>query len=380
MLKDQSSSSVVLSMEEMNSFRNEWTEIYEQNAVKPHYLSFEFISLWFKCFALPSQARIFRIVSDGITIGFLPLVIKKDGYFKILKSLTNAHCMHSGPLVRDGYLSLFKKLLFVELSSNYSSWDVFTFDYVYSFDRNSSLFCDDVLTNIQRRWQKRTTPTYVTSLTSGYENYISSMSKNWRNNINKWARRLMKSGQSRFVCYQGTEGLLHWPELLRLEDSGWKGENGSSLMRIGSNYQNYYLGLIDILGRSGDLRLFFLELNGLAIAGGFGYIENNTFHYWKTGFDAKYQNLSPSNQLFLFVVKNMIDDSSSVTNIHAFTGDFGYKHRYSNEEAVSSTFIIYNRTIFGWMACYFDFIKKAVKGNEFGYRIVMAIKKIINNR
>lgn len=365
---------------EMESVRNEWTEIYQGNSVKPHYLSFEYVMLWYSCFALPDQIKIFRIVDNGTTIGFLPLVMRTEHGLNVLKSLTNFHCMHSGPLVRSGYESKFSAYVYDELFSNGSKWDVLQYDYLYSFSETDNMFLDHGLNLPGANVRKQTYKNYVIILGESFEAYLMGLDQKTRRNYNLSKNRSIKAGISSFRHYEGPEAKRQWPELVRLEDMGWKGESSSSLKRIGPDYQRYYDGLIELLSKSGTLRMFFWLLDGRPIAGGVGYFENDVFHWWKAGYDPAYHAMSPSNLLLFAIIDHMISEYPHVKKINLFTGDFGYKHRYCNEEAYCSELTLYNKTLPGIVACYFNKAKTTAKNYALINKTVEQFRKLRSSK
>jgi len=371
-------SPIISSLDEMESVRNEWTEIYEGNDVKPHYLSFDYVRLWYNCFATPDQIRIYRIVDNDITIGFLPLVGESKFSLKILKSLTNFHCMHSGPLVRNGYEMQFTERAYGVLHSSESSWDLLHYNYVYSFSKNTFPldYDSDIFVN---KFQKSISPNYVISLGNSFNDYFINLDQKFRRNYNLSKNRSTRAGVNTFKHYTGLEAKRQWPELVRLEDMGWKGEKSTSLKRIGLNYQKYYDGLLELLAERGTLSLFFWLLDDKPIAGGIGYIEDNVFHWWKAGFDPAYQAISPSNLLLFSIIDFLTVHCPNVKKINMFTGDFGYKHRYSNEEAYCSEITIYSRTVMGVGAYYFEEIKRRAKRHTIINKIIELSRKYGGN-
>lgn len=367
---------LISSVAEMESVRDEWTEIYQGNSVKPHYLSFEYVMLWYSCFALPDQIRIFRIVDNGMTIGFLPLVMRNEHCLNVLNGLTNFHCMHGGPLVRFGYESKFSARVYDELFSNGSKWDVLQYDYLYSFSKRDVMFLDHGLTLPSVNVWKQTYTNYVIKLGDSFETYLMGLDQKTRRNYNLSKNRSVKAGISAFMHYEGSEAKGQWPELVRLEDMGWKGEKSSSLKRIGPNYQRYYDGLLELLSEFGTLRMFFLLLDDRPIAGGVGYVENDVFHWWKAGYDPAYQAMSPSNLLLFAIIDHMISEYPHVKKINLFTGDFGYKHRYCNEEAYCYGLTLYNKTLLGTVACYFNKTRKTAKNYALINKAVGQFRKL----
>ncbi len=359
--------------EQLIDLKDEWEGLYHSCESKSHYLEFEYIRRWYECFSAPDQIRIIRVINNGLVIGFLPLVMKSARGLNVLTSLTNYHCMHSGVLVRNGYDEAFTSTVAEIIHDRTTRWDVLRCEYIYSFTKYSALF--ELIQNKSKlAWESIDVPTYTIELNRSFQDYYCGLSAKTRKNNNNLKGQMSKIGLSRLVCYQGEEAIKRWPDLLRLEDSGWKGEKGSSLLRINEKYQNFYVGLIDLMAASNSIRLYFLELNGTAIAGGFGYVEDSVFHWWKAGYDQKYKELSPSNQLFIFIVEHIISTSPQIAKIHLFAGNYGYKHKYSKTDSSSTDLILYNRTMLGRLFFLISKLKKTIKRNHTASKLLLYVK------
>lgn len=149
---------------------NEWNSIYNTNSFKSIFNSIEFIRLWYKCFAEPEHVRIYKAVYKGNTIGFLPLVSQKKTV-RTLISLTNSHCMHTGPLVKEGYEDLFPAIILEELFKDRHVWDLLLYRYSYDFSKCPMLFPDDLLKNRGVLYTWNNEPTYSVPLGDPLEAY-----------------------------------------------------------------------------------------------------------------------------------------------------------------------------------------------------------------
>src|SRR5207253_356931 len=120
----------------------------------------------------------------------------------------------------------------------------------------------------------------------------------------------------------GDGAVAEWPTMVRIENAGWKGEAGSSLRHVSDEYRRYYAGFLALLAKRGDLSLYFLDLNGAAIAGVFGYREGDVFHWFKTGYDEAFAEYSPSNLLLLAIIDDLITHRADTGRMHLFPVDF----------------------------------------------------------
>ena len=348
--------------EQLEVVESEWKEIYGESKRRSPFLSYEFIKLWYECFAGPEDIRIYLARKGNRTIGFLPLIVQKAGPIRILKSITNDHCFHSDPLFNRSYENIFAETLLKEILEDDGSWDIFKFSFSYSFSQLPGLFSDELLNNMDVVWERREQPTYAISLNKSYEEYFrKDLSLNTQKNFMRYLNRLKKAGDYRVVECRGTEGLNRWDDFVELEDSGWKGEEHSSIKSISQSYQKYYMSFVELLANQDDLDMYFLELNGMPIAGVFGYSDGEIYHWWKTGYDEKYKDLSPSNLLILFIIKHIMKHYPKIKMFHMFPSDYNYKHRYTNMTATCFETIIFSPSKRGRLVYAFDKLKGNVR-------------------
>lgn len=349
---------------QLHSIRKEWDTIFHKSSRKSYLLSFDYISHWYNCFAKPGQVRIYRAINNnGKTIGFLPLRLHcPKPPTRVLTSLTNEHCLLSEPLVIKGDENIFPELILENILQDKSSWDVLQNSFSYSFSLIPGLFLPTILSNIPLPWHIRIQPTYIVSLNKSFQNYLKNdASPNTKKNFMRIKNRLTRAGSFRIKHYQGKVAQLYWPEFVRIEDSGWKGKEGSSIKKLSPAYQEYYHGLIAILSDKNALNIFFLEFNNQIIAGVFGYIDGETFHWAKTGYDEHFKEFAPSNLLLLFIIEELITNFPQTKIFHMFPWDYGYKHRFANVDASCFETLIFNSTFRGKLASYTFNFKEKIK-------------------
>lgn len=348
-------------LDALDSIKDEWNELYQKSGCASHYLTFEFISLWYSCFATPEQIRIYQIVEEGETVGFLPLILKTRGGIRVLSSLTNYHCMHSGPLVRKGSEVVFQSLLLSELYRGWPDWDLLKLEYSNDFDRLPILFSPELLHANGCRWRSNSEPSYTVRLDLSFKEYFAELSAKVRKNYNNMKSRYDRSVTWSVMLYQGSEAIDHWDTFLELENSGWKGEGGSSIKNIPENFKRFYNGLLCQLAKRGALIVSLLWYDGAPISSAFMYCEGSILHMFKAGYDKNFHSQSPSNILFIETVRILCEAPNGLTLLNMFPGDFGYKHKIMQQEHQCHTTLLYRRTLRGRFLYRYSQLKTLVK-------------------
>jgi CelD/BcsL family acetyltransferase involved in cellulose biosynthesis len=342
----------VANLSDFCALKNEWKALELASQWKSIFSSHEFVQLWYECFASPESVRVYRIADNGETLGFLPLVFARRRGTRMLKSLTNPHCPHNVTLCRTGHNQVFE-VRAMECLVQDRSWDFIFEQNRYSFVPSPAL--GSVAANAtQLHRRERTTTDYAIVFPRTFDEYFGSLPSKLKKKLRGSFKRLEAAGEVRVVNHQNRTALASWSDFLRLEDSGWKGQGGSSIRRLDASYQRYYERFLDLLSARGELSLYLLELNGKAIAGALGYTEGDVFHWFKTGYDEQFHEFSPSHRLMFGIVEDLIETRPDIHRFHMFPDDFGYKHRYANENPVCHEMVLYNRTLGGTFARLLD--------------------------
>ena len=348
--------------DELKNIESEWDELYLLSEINSHYLTFEFVQLWYSCFATPDQIRIVRIVEDKLTIGFLPLVMSSSKGFRTLSSLTNYHCMHCGALVRKGYGDVFQTFFLKQLFETYHCWDILKFSYSYDFDQFPGLLSAEKLNAEKICWLRQFQPTYSISPDLGFDIWVKKqLSKKTYKTYKDLLNKYKKSSSWSLQQFCGQDALAQWNTFLELENSGWKGTGGSSIKKLPENYSRYYQALVAELAERGDLTISLLEYENKYIAAAFMYREGDILHVFKAGFDEDFRHLSPSNMLLMENIKIHSELAEPPKILHLFPGDFGYKDKYASTEIQCSFTQIFNNNFRGKIAYSYRKFKNLVK-------------------
>lgn len=366
----------IRSMDELEQVRDEWNDVYKASGMNLPILTYEYVKLWYECFSSPKDIRVFKVMERDKVIGFLPMVVRTKNRIRVLTNQTNDHCFYGEALVRQGFEEAFRQRLLDEIL-NENGWDVMHHIFSYSFSALYPLFPESLLAGGKYRWKMNVHPTYTIVLDKSCDEYFhKDLSSNMRKSLKLSKNRLKKAGPHRFLHFEQDEAVGKWQDFLRIEDSGWKGRNGTSILRTTPEYRRYYDGLIRILSATRDLHLYFLELDRKYIAAAVGYTAGDVFQYLKIGYDEEYQALSPSNMLFMHLMEDIQAHKGEIKRIHFFPyDDTGYKKRFANEDQHFSEIIVYNNNIMGRFVYAMDRLKQEILKHP---RLAQNIKKIRN--
>ncbi|OHB77774.1 MAG: hypothetical protein A2W31_14070 [Planctomycetes bacterium RBG_16_64_10] len=129
--------------------------------------------------------------------------------------------------------------------------------------------------------------------------YRAGWSRGHRRSIRRSARRLQAAGQVTWQVFRdgppaAVDGLL--VRGFELEDRGWKGRAGTSVLRS-PGILGFYLRQARQLAEWGHLELLFLELDGQPIAFEYGYSAKGVYFSHKVAYDEAYARFGPGQML-----------------------------------------------------------------------------------
>jgi CelD/BcsL family acetyltransferase involved in cellulose biosynthesis len=266
----------------------EWERLAQHLGASP-FLWPGWVEAWWHAFGTTGQLQILTAYQDGHLAGVLPLRRLRGA----LRSTTNDHTPLFGFLVANELAA--HKLAQALFSQNARRIDL------------SLLLPDDTALPLARaaadaeRYRVFTESIeempYVAIDGMSWDSYEKGLGKNLRGDVRRRRRRLEEEGDLTLDVLDGTQGL---DELLqegfRVEGSGWKGAEGTSIDAHPTT-RRFYTEVAHWATERGWLRLAFLRLDGRALAFDYCLEFGGTHYMLKTGYDPAYERFSPGKVL-----------------------------------------------------------------------------------
>ncbi|MCL4499649.1 MAG: GNAT family N-acetyltransferase [Chloroflexi bacterium] len=167
---------------------------------------------------------------------------------------------------------------------------------------------------------------FFRSLPSAYDEFLGSLSKKFRWNVKYYRRRLEREGRLEFRRSANPNEVrndvrtffrLHQKRFIR------KLKPGRFLI---PRFLNFHGDVAASLLDAGELRLFFLMMDGRAVASLYGFKLGKTFYYYLAGFEPGWGQYSVSTVLLAHVFEECIQEG--VTTFDFLRGAEPYKLRW----------------------------------------------------
>jgi len=181
------------------------------------------------------------------------------------------------------------------------------------------------LTDIASYQKNSHEPCYL-DFKDGYDAFLEQYSTKFKRNLRRLTKKATAEGELKLECVTEADQLQGaFTEFLDSEDSGWKGQAGSSVKKL-EQLQKYYRHFIETYGRTGECQINLLKLDKEVIASQFCLKSKNTLYLLKIGFSDKHAEFSPGQLLIEQLVKKGTE-TKQFNRIH-FVTEYQWMYRW----------------------------------------------------
>lgn len=343
--------SLATNVEEINDrtafllLKNEWNDLVESTGGEPFYRH-EFIRIWIESFAASAKLRILILRDSARRLMAIMPLIEQSTFFcgfpvRQLISPANSHSCRFDLIAQDGASA--SKEFFSYLSAN-RNWDLLQILDVPEDGKMPHLYKAAEQANYPvGAWESQHSP-YL-NLPDTYPKLMERFSSVFKTTLRRRWKRLEKLGKISFeVVTGGTELQQCLKECYAVEESSWKGRQGTAITQSTNTY-NFYNKLAHASAHEKYLSLFLLRLDGKLIAFQFNLNYNSTVYTLKLGYDENYKECSPGLVLLNEIIKYCIEQKVQKCD---FLGDeTDWKVKWSNNLTHHKWLYIFQKNRFG---------------------------------
>ncbi|NDY56535.1 GNAT family N-acetyltransferase [Desulfovibrio sulfodismutans] len=323
----------------------EWLRLEKSLANPSIQNDYVLLNAWYACY-LAGRKPAFLSLWDGKTcLGLYPFTLERKYGAKVFNTLYHESFSISKPIVAAGYGEFYFRELIRLLQEQHGKWDVLKFSSIYCFEPEAGLLASAFESNNTKFFTIHDR-TYVVEIGDSFEEYCQTyLSKKTRENLDRLERKIAKQ-DSKFVYYMNYEALPHMGRFYEMENTGWKKESGTALLNMKDNLV-YSESLIHACCLSGKFFMAFLEIDGVKIAGQYGYIEDGVYNGLRTAYDRDYAMFGPSVILIARTLRLLIDTFPDVKLLNCYPLSYGYKQKYAHDRCECNTHVLFSNNIKG---------------------------------
>jgi CelD/BcsL family acetyltransferase involved in cellulose biosynthesis len=301
------STEIVTTADTFDRLAVEWNDAVDRAGLPHPFLRHEWMRAWWQAFGAGTELHVIVVRRHGLITAIAPLLRESARMHGMsvrrLRLLHNDHTPRADVIVA-GEPDEAYRAIWEALAGERDSWDVVQLGQIPADSPTHAAFAALAAKDGcgVGTWRSGASP-YVT-VTGSWEEYLAGRPAKWRQNLRNRLTRLSRIGEPALEVVSDPAAIAAaGDDLRRLEDSGWKGDNGTA---IGSDraVETFYDDLAVRGAAAGWLRLLFLTVNGQRIAVAYSAQFGNRLFLIKTGYDPAYATCSPFKLLTWFALQH----------------------------------------------------------------------------
>ncbi len=357
---------------EVLRLREAWHDLLAECPAPNVFLSFEWFWPWWRHFG-DAQCVIYRAREAGRLIGLLPM--RRDHRsvlgirVPVLRSMTNVHSPRYDLVVRRDRVAEVLRAWLEHLRQE-AGWVAIELAYVPAESTTAMRLRDAARGRRLRVGMARHLVSPRLDVKGGFEDYLATRSKSFRDEVRYKERRLERLGG---VAVEEVRNGQALPEALdtmfRVEAAGWKGEQGSAI-RSSPVQEGFYRDVARLSAERGWLRLYLLKVDGDTVAANYALQYGTTFNTLKIGYLPSYAKYSPMVVLRKRVLNGLFREGE-VHRFEMLGRCDPWKMRWTDEVSVTERTFVYSRGLRGTALFALDFgLPRLVRALPLARRVI----------
>ncbi len=340
--------------EEFKSLEPIWNTTLNNSSHPTLYLTYEWLSVWWKCHQTPEKRLYILVIRDDETVfAIAPFMIITRTIFGIpVRTISFLSMMRyaysalncSGSLdiiVTQRHDEVFQ-VLFAHLNANAKRWDYMR---LHPVPENSYTLkaLQQAATSQGFPFSTRLVFASACITAATWEEYTKALSQTFRKGNRNMLNRLARSGAVEFIHVDGsTDTGDALQKLLSIEKRSWKRGNGIAI--DAPQYKNFYKEIFHIAGNHGWLHLWMLKVNETYIAYDLCLVFNGSVEVLKGSYNTSFREYSPGRIIFSKELEYFFQNG--IRKINLLWGDLTYKLRWANHLERHHEIYLFNNTLF----------------------------------
>jgi CelD/BcsL family acetyltransferase involved in cellulose biosynthesis len=318
-----------LTYEQFLNYKTEWEEALQRSVDNHIFLTWEWLSTWWKHFG---DDRIFSLITvsdDEKLIAAAPLMNSK--YKLAGLKLTKMEFIGTPAADYQTFLLADKKAECAKLMLDYakskvSSWDCMEFEDIPE-DSETIKILSNCSTKKLRFDERNLNICPYIILPTRFEDYFQGLGSNWRRNMRRWEKRLKNEFKVNFYIHKDLGTLEKaMKKFFYLHQVKWQSEKRSGAF-ADPKFRDFHLNVAKLFAERGWLNLCFLTLNDEPVSAIYAFKYGNKMFNYLTGFDPAFSDYRVGHLLFMYSIKDSIENG--LREFDFMRGDESYKQQWN---------------------------------------------------
>jgi CelD/BcsL family acetyltransferase involved in cellulose biosynthesis len=277
-----------------------WNRLLDRSGIDHPFLTHQWITIWWNCFADGATPYILTVVSGADIIAIAPLMLSRARLYgcpvRRLHTIVNVYTERFDLLLGERPQEACQ-VLWAYLKAHADDWDVLELRQLPS-DSNALEYLPPLIQTDGYplgRWPANEAP-YV-AIRQPWDAYYQSLKKGHRSNVRNHTRQLEQVGPVRLdIVAIDDRWEVDMEDALKLEAVTWKVTEGTSL-RSRRESDTFYRRMLQRAAQLGWLHMCFLKVADSRIAVRISLLYRNKLFMLKSGYDEAYHRYSPGQVL-----------------------------------------------------------------------------------
>jgi CelD/BcsL family acetyltransferase involved in cellulose biosynthesis len=285
---------------EFSDLEKVWNKLLDRSGIDHPFLTHEWISIWWNCFADGATPYILTVVLGSDIVAIAPLMLSRARFYgcpvRRLHAMVNVYTERFDLLLGERPQETCQ-FLWTYLKNHADEWDVLELRQLPS-DSNALKYLPQLIEADgypMGRWPANEAP-YV-AIRQPWDEYYRSLKKAHRSNVRNHTRQLERLGPVELDIVAGND---RWEtdmeDAFKLEAVTWKVAEGTSLLSRRES-DNFYRRILQRAAQLGWLHMCFLTVGTVRIAVRISLLYRNKLFMLKSGYDEAYHRYSPGQVL-----------------------------------------------------------------------------------
>ncbi len=340
--------SLITNEDDFLALEQEWKALLPQTRADNIFLTWEWVSTWWKVFGEGKQPHILTFRDETRLVGILPCYIRNRPLLRLAK-IRELRFIGTGESVRSEYLDLIclpgHREECLELLEGFLSrdrdWDIAVFTDLPE-DSLLGSFLDD---RFPAREIINREPCYFVKVPAKFETYLKGIDSRMRRNIRNRRRNLERDFRVEYHRLNREENLDEWMEEFKRLHAARLEERGLPSKFADPIYQRFHDRLSRIFYDSGLLFAADLRLDGKTVAARYNFNYRGKVYDYQTGFEPKFGRQGVMQALISYMIEDC--GREEIGKFDFLAGSENYKRHFSNSQTTISSHRIINNTFQG---------------------------------
>jgi CelD/BcsL family acetyltransferase involved in cellulose biosynthesis len=339
----------------------EWRQLCSRGAHDEPFHRPEWVSAYLRAFAPDARLLLVEARTDGRLTAVLPLVETRRGWpglrIHTLQGAANVHSCRFDIVSEEGQEGEAAIAGIWTALREVRGWDLIAIPRVPRGGAAEALLAQAAQDGYPTGywwgfWHPTESPYFKVDLPEGADPVTLAGNASFRRNMKRRLRRATEEYDVRLrrVDEADAEAL---ETFFDLERRGWKGKAGTAIACSAAT-RDFYASVASGAAEHGYLSMYFLEFDGVPVAGHLGLWHNGRYYMPKVAYDEAYSRFAPGHLILRAIIEDLCKDGLAVVDFLGLNAP--WKEEWTREVLPHSSCFIFGKGLRGRVLQFWRFV------------------------